>query len=261
MSVEAETTSVLRSKKHWDELAKLDPCWAILSDSDKRFGKWDLNEFFCTGEQEVLQLIESAAKLGYPETRDVALDFGCGIGRLSRALSKHFGQVCGVDISEEMIRKARELNKDFANCNFVLNTSDRLGQFPEHHFDLIYTNIVLQHVPRKVAILRYVVEFVRILKPKGLLVMQIPSSIPLRGLLQLRRRLYILLRVLGAEESFLYTRFGLHPIQMNFVPQERVLSLLEKVKAITLKADADSMAGPGIKSRTYYVTKAVKQAS
>jgi len=256
VSADAKTTlSVLRAKKHWDELAKLDPCWAILSDSEKRFGKWDLNEFFRTGEQEVLRLIESAEELGYGEARDVALDFGCGIGRLSRALSKYFDKVCGVDISEGMILKAQELNKDCANCNFVLNTSDRLGQFPDLHFDLIYTNIVLQHVPTKAAILRYVAEFVRILKPKGLLVMQIPSSIPLRGLVQLRRRLYVLLRVLGLGESLLYKRFGLHPIQMNCVPQERVLSFLEGIQATALKVEADSMAGPMIKSRTYYVTK------
>ena len=249
------TASMLRSKKHWDDLAKLDPCWAILSDSGKKFGKWDLDEFFRSGEEEVLRLIESAGQLGYQDAREVALDFGCGIGRLSRALSKHFDRVCGVDISEEMIRKARELNQDRANCKFVLNTSDQLGQFSDDHFDLIYTNIVLQHVPTKRAILRYVAEFVRILKPKGLLVMQIPSSIPLRRLAQPRRRLYMLLNILGLRESFLYTRFGLHPMQMNFVPQDRVMLLLEEIKAMILKVDADSMAGSGIESRTYYVAK------
>jgi ubiquinone/menaquinone biosynthesis C-methylase UbiE len=171
--------AVLRSKEYWEELAKLDPCWAILSVPDKQFGRWNLKEFFQTGDQEVLGLVESARRLGYGG-RDVALDFGCGIGRLSRALSKHFNRCVGVDISEEMIRKARELNGDIANCQFVLNASAQLEQFQGNQFDLIYTNIVLQHVPTKAAILRYVGEFVRILKPKGLLVMQIPSAMPLR---------------------------------------------------------------------------------
>jgi ubiquinone/menaquinone biosynthesis C-methylase UbiE len=247
--------SVPQSKKRWEELAKLDPCWAILSDPSKQFGGWDLDEFFHTGDQEVSRLIESAKRIGYSGGRDTVLDFGCGMGRLTRALSKHFNRCVGVDISEEMIRKARELNGDIANCQFKLNASAELEQFEDDQFDLIYTSIVLQHVPTKAAILRYVAELVRTLKPKGLLVMQIPSAIPFRRLIQPRRRLYVFLRSFGIAESFLYRRFGLHPMQMNYVPQEKVLSFLKEIRARIVQIESDGMAGSGIASRTYYVTK------
>ena len=33
----------------WNELAELDPYWAILTASGKRFGGWNTDEFFATG--------------------------------------------------------------------------------------------------------------------------------------------------------------------------------------------------------------------
>jgi ubiquinone/menaquinone biosynthesis C-methylase UbiE len=248
--------SVAQTKRCWEELAKLDPCWAILSDPTKQFRGWDLGEFFHTGNEEVSKLIESVERFGY-SSHDTALDFGCGVGRLTRALSKHFTTCVGVDISEEMIGKARELNGDIANCQFKVNASAELEQFEDDQFDLIYTSIVLQHVPTKAAILRYVAELVRTLKPKGLLVMQIPSAIPFRRLVQPRRRLYVFLRSLGFGGSFLYRRLGLHPMQMNYVPQEKVLSFLKEIGAKIVQIEGDCRAGSGIESRTYYVTKAM----
>ena len=246
--------SVTKSKKCWEELARLDPCWAILSDPTKQFGGWDLGEFFHMGNQEVSRLIESVERIGY-SGRDTVLDFGCGMGRLTRALSKYFNRCVGVDISGEMIRKARELNGDIANCQFKVNASAELEQFEDDQFDLIYTSIVLQHVPTKAAILRYVAELVRTLKPEGLLVMQIPSAIPFRRLFQPRRRLYVFLRSFGFTGSFLYRRLGLHPMHMNYIPQEKVLSFLKEIRARIVEIEGDRMAGSGIESRTYYVTK------
>ncbi len=246
--------SVLQGKNSWEELAKLDPCWAILSDRTKQFGRWDLDEFFHMGDQEVSRLIESAERMGY-WGRDTVLDFGCGMGRLTRALSKYFNRCVGVDISEEMIRKARELNGDIANCQFKVNASAELQQFENDQFDLIYTNIVLQHIPTKAAILCYVAELVRTLKPQGLLVMQIPTAIPFRRLIQPRRRLYVFLKSLGFAGAFLYRRLGLHPMQMNYVRQEKVLSFLKEIGATIVQVEGDCMAGSGIESRTYYVTK------
>ena len=37
-----------------------------------------------------------------------ALEIGCGPGRLMRPMSRHFGEIHGVDVSDEMIRLARE---------------------------------------------------------------------------------------------------------------------------------------------------------
>jgi len=249
--------AVLKSKKHWEDLAKIDPCWAILADPRKKFRRWDLDEFFLTGEREISRLMETALQLGYPQANNLALDFGCGMGRLTGALSKRFEKCVGVDISEEMIRRATELNTNLTNCEFVLNVSGALEQFSQHSFDLIYTSVVLQHIPTKAGIMRYIADFIRTLKPGGLLVMQVPCFVPWRLAVQPRPRLYELLRCLGFRESFLYERLKLHPVTMCAVSEKEMLSFLKNLGATTLKVLRDSMAGPRIESRTYFVTRPV----
>ncbi len=147
-----EHMSLRRQKQEWEELGNMDPYWAILAQAGRKFGKWDTNEFFATGAQEIARVMESTADLGYPSGREVALDFGCGVGRLTRALAKYFQQCYGVDISESMVAKAKEINRSFPNCSFFVNTEEHLSTFADDCFDLIYTNLVLQHLPRKATI-------------------------------------------------------------------------------------------------------------
>src|SRR5580700_7272484 len=45
-----------------------------------------------------------------------ALEIGCGPGRLMIPMSRHFGEIHGVDISEEMIELARQRLKDLPNA-------------------------------------------------------------------------------------------------------------------------------------------------
>lgn len=240
-------------KSDWDAMGELDPLWAILSTDSGRYGKWDVEEFFRTGEAEIRQMMDHAAALGRPSGRGLALDFGCGVGRLSRALAAYFDQVVGVDISESMIERARELNAAYPACSFVLNTEPDLRLFPDAHFDMIYTNIVLQHVPSQPAIRSYIAEFVRVIRPGGLMVFQLPSHIPLRRRLEPRRRLYHLLRRLGVAERVLYQRLGLFPISMNAIPREDVLAQLKGLGGQVLDVQMETR-GP-YQSATYWVTR------
>src|SRR5581483_12031301 len=84
--------------RDWDEMAHVDPLWAILSVTEKRFQKWDLEDFLRTGQEEIAGLIESASHMGLPLQYRRAVDFGCGVGRLTRALRNHFSECHGVDI-------------------------------------------------------------------------------------------------------------------------------------------------------------------
>lgn len=245
--------SLARSRKHWDDMGRLDPCYAILTKAGKRFGRWDLGEFFATGEKEISDLMGSAARLGVPKGKSRALDFGCGIGRLTQALAAHFEQCVGVDISDSMVNRAKQLC-DKANCCFLLNDSPYLP-FPDQYFDLIYTSIVLQHVPKTTLIRKYITEFVRTLNFGGLLVMQIPSHIKLRNRLQPRRRLYELLREAGVPATLLYQTFRLNPFVMNFLPELEVQQVVEAGSGQLLSSVPDLKAPVHIASRTYYVTK------
>lgn len=246
---------VLKNKREWDDLAGLDPLWSILSDPAKRFAKWDVEEFFSTGRREVEQILAEVRALGYPLRGSKALDFGCGVGRVTRALAEQFAECYGVDISEGMIRLARQFNGHVSKCRFIVNTTDDLKIFPENHFDLVYSNIVLQHLPERNQIRSYVSEFIRIIAPGGLVVFQLASWIPWRNRIQIRRRLYSLLRRLGAHGGFLYAKLGLHPIRMNFIPESEVINLLEAAGARVLDVGRRIGSGRSFQSCVYFASK------
>jgi SAM-dependent methyltransferase len=247
--------SLRRHQRDWEDLGDLDPCWAILAYPDRRFGRWDLDEFFRSGEVEIGRLTADMQRLGHPAKRERALDFGCGVGRLTRSLAPHFRHCYGVDVSAPMIAAARRLNAAFPNCEFVVNANPDLRMFPDGHFDLIYSVLVLQHLPTRAAIAAYVADFARVLAPGGLLVCQIPSHIPLRRRLQLRRRLYGILRGLGVAPGILYHHLGLFPMRMTSLAEQDVRVRLTAAGARVLEARADAMASTAIESRTYYATK------
>jgi hypothetical protein len=73
-------------KRNWEQFGKQNPPWAILTDPDKRNVKWYLDEFFDSGRIEITRIMELASTFDLPKTHDYALDFGCGVGRLTQAL-------------------------------------------------------------------------------------------------------------------------------------------------------------------------------
>ena len=161
-------------QRNWDTLGKEDPFWAILTAGDKKDNKWDLAEFFASGDREITELMQYLSGLGVEHARHRALDFGCGVGRLTQPLSTHFTQVTGIDIAPSMITQARALDRE-GRCQFVLNERADLSLFPDDEFDFIYSVIVLQHM-RPVYSTAYIREFCRVLAPGGVAVFQLPSK-------------------------------------------------------------------------------------
>jgi SAM-dependent methyltransferase len=247
-------TRLRRLRQDWDDLASLDPYWSVLTEPGKRFGGWDPNEFLRSGQTEIEGLMVAARELGLPRAHEAALDFGCGLGRLTRALARHFGQVWGVDISARMVERARELHRDVPNCTF--ETTHGTLAFPDARFDLIYSVLVLQHLPSRAAIRSTVGDLVRVLRPGGLLCFQVPSRLPLRRRWQLRRRLYGVLRAAGVGERTLYERCGLHPIRMNALAEREVQAIVAAAGGRMLACRPDAHAGPEMASRLYFVTRA-----
>src|SRR5580765_3504434 len=96
-----------RLRATWHALGEDDPLWAILSHPEKRGGRWNEADFFARGEIEIAAIDVHCAALQRPRRRARALDFGCGVGRLARALASRYGEVVGVDISSSMLAKAR----------------------------------------------------------------------------------------------------------------------------------------------------------
>lgn len=161
-------------QEYWDHHAAADPLWTVLAFPDKSGGRWPLQEFMKTGEREIALLFQRVAELGLPPPRRRALDFGCGVGRLTQALARRVERVLGADISPVMIDLARRLNRYPDRAEYVCTAHAGLDTLADASFDLIYSNIVLQHVPPDMSV-RYLDECFRLLQARGLLIFQLPS--------------------------------------------------------------------------------------
>ncbi len=226
-------------QRYWDRQAHADPMWAILTDPAKAGGRWDAEEFFATGVHEIGFFMEQAKAWGVPALRRSALDFGCGIGRLTQALAGHFEHAYGVDISLKMIELARQHNRHGARCEYMCNPAGDLNRFADGSIDMIYSWITLQHMrPRHAR--RYMREFLRVLAPEGLLLFQYPSK-PIR----LRFRM-------ARWKGLLATP---RPMYMNGMNRDDVVRLLELGGCRVLDVQQDDTSIPGYHSFCYAVTR------
>jgi SAM-dependent methyltransferase len=110
--------------------------------------------------------------------RDAALEIGCGPGRLMKPLSRHFTEIHGVDVSDEMIRLAKERLADTPNAHPHHGTGSDLSQFPDEKFDFVYSYAVFQHIPSRDVVFNYLREARRVLKTGGVLRCQLNGLPP-----------------------------------------------------------------------------------
>ncbi|MEM7681031.1 MAG: class I SAM-dependent methyltransferase [Planctomycetota bacterium] len=185
----AAPSTVRRIGSDWEALAQSDPLWAVLTQPDRKGNRWDPAEFFATGQGEIDTLWQTLERLGMEPgggpvedaSPVAALDFGCGVGRLTQALAGRFARVVGVDISPTMIEQARRFAQatqaaDIAGrCEFRLNPTDRVGLPGDDRFAFAYSNIVFQHMPWSMAS-GYLRAIADRLVPTGVLAFQLPVA-------------------------------------------------------------------------------------
>lgn len=255
-------------QKHWHTYGEEDPMWAILTVPELKGGGWDAEAFFRKGELEIAEQLNHVSSLGISLKTGRALDFGCGIGRLTQALCLHFEECHGVDIAPSMIEKARELNKHGSRCHYHVNDKDDLTLFEDNTFDFIYSVIVLQHMRPEYAC-RYIQEFLRVLAPGGMLVFQIPSELaespvpamdaalppPPKRPLPLVHHLRTLYRK-GRNRLPAKTAVP-EPFQprmeMYAVPKQEIEQIVQNAGNHIKDIQQDGWAGPAWISYTYYI--------
>ncbi len=158
----------------WDQHAKADPLWAILSEPRMKGRKWNLEDFLSTGVQDIAHVLEEIERSGVALNYGTAVDFGCGVGRLTQPLAARFEQAIGIDISPTMIDLAERINRHGEKARYILNDVNDLSVISDHSTDLVFSHIVLQHIHPTYAE-RYIRDFFRIAKPGAVIVFQIPS--------------------------------------------------------------------------------------
>ena len=157
------------SRVFWDRHAQRDPLWAILSDTTKRDGKWDVTRFFQTGISEIATLVVRARCPGL-RAATTRLRFGFRLRRRSphagagaafrtRRGRRYLARACS--------ELATRLNQHPQTVSYVCNQAADLSIFEDRSFDFIVSSIVLQHV-RPEIVRSYIGEFFRVLAPEGI---------------------------------------------------------------------------------------------
>lgn len=249
----------------WDQLARRNALGAILT-RDGEVGDWNLSDFLATGRDDVARFVTDLSLLAPSAPRTRALDFGCGVGRITRALANHFEEVVGVDASPTMIRQASALHSECRQCTFVLNRAPELRRFATGTFAVVYSRLVLQHL-RPALTRRYIPELVRVLAPGGALMFQLPEPMwvdpreafeqaPVLGNAFKRR----LPRPLVVAYRRLKYRFIVPDpgpqIEMHGMRKDEVLGLIRSAGGRLLEARPDASHGyPTVAGFEYWVTR------
>jgi 2-polyprenyl-3-methyl-5-hydroxy-6-metoxy-1,4-benzoquinol methylase len=161
----------------WVGLGESDPHWSVLVSA--RFKKANIKqteeEFYASGDNHTKTFLAALARNGINVNRECLIDFGCGVGRLSQAFSKHFQMVVGVDISGAHLQVADAYynRQGITNVTSVqLANVESIQTLPE--CDAFYTTIVLQHNPPPV--MAYMLEsLLGKLKSGGAGMFQLPT--------------------------------------------------------------------------------------
>jgi ubiquinone/menaquinone biosynthesis C-methylase UbiE len=231
-------------RRSWDQLGRDDPFWAVLTNPNKKGGLWSEAEFFEIGRHNIQEALQKITALGIGLNFEKALDFGCGPGRLTQALAEHFREVHGVDIAPSMIALADQLNKFGERCIYHLNDRPDLRLFDANTFDLVYSWLVLQHMPKQLA-LGYIAEFARVTKPGGVMVFQIPDR---------RQHVQAGGNVRQEDLPFEFWRVQEPIMLMCETPYAEVVKVLEEAGVRVIEAEEDSRADPTLVF-CYYVAR------
>jgi ubiquinone/menaquinone biosynthesis C-methylase UbiE len=150
------------NRRFWDEKAQ-ENAYSYVS-SYGPYEERNLAEFWSSGLRIWNDLKTALAYL--PTARDVVVEIGCGVGRLTRAIAPDVARVHAFDLSAEMLARARELR--LANVSFHPSDGHSLTGIPDGSADLVLAYCVFQHLPSEEVLAAYLREMLRVARPGGL---------------------------------------------------------------------------------------------
>ena len=163
-------------RRDWDARARENARYYVNTERDD----WTDEEFFRSGERTVAEeiLTDMINICQGKEPREMkVLEIGCGAGRVTRALAGLFGQLYGVDVSGEMVARARQALAERPNAQVFQNNGRDLSVLGDIEVDFAFSTIVFQHIPSREIIENYVKEVHRLLRPGGLFKFQVQGNV------------------------------------------------------------------------------------
>lgn len=160
-------------RRDWDERARRDAFHYIASWRKD----WDRDAFLASGREDFAKLVKPALeRCGIPVGGGVMAELGCGAGRMTPEFARHYARVIAVDLSEQMLSRARELHGALGNILWLRVEGNDLGCLASGSVEFVFSYLVLQHLPEEALALGYIREMLRVLKPGGAFLFQFNGS-------------------------------------------------------------------------------------
>ncbi len=102
-----------------------------------------LERFFESGREEAREILESVD--GWLARREIAVEIGCGVGRITIPMAPEFTSVLAVDIAPTMLAKLKENCERFGVTNVAVSLAHEQWH-ADLEVDLAYSRLVFQHI-------------------------------------------------------------------------------------------------------------------
>ena len=172
------TESLERSQQKWNDLSRKNAKYFVCTSLGENVSDEALRQ---SGEQDYLKLVKDDeilnARLGDFKESNV-LEVGCGIGRVTEFLARDFKEVFGIDISGEMVTRAKARLHGKGDVYFIVNDGCHYP-FADNAFDFVFSYLVFQHIAEEEAVRQNFREIERTLKPTGVAKIQL-RGVPIR---------------------------------------------------------------------------------
>jgi SAM-dependent methyltransferase len=156
----------------WDDRAREDALYFV--DNRLDYGQPDERRFWDSGPRDLDALLGAVGARIEPS--DAVVEIGCGVGRLTRPLADWAASVRALDVSAEMLDRARAHSPELANVEWILGDGESLAGVADDSADCCFSHVVFQHIPDPEITLGYVREMGRVLRLGGWSAFQISND-------------------------------------------------------------------------------------
>ncbi len=231
----------------WNDIGKKRPYYSVLSSKEYTNENYsrNKNKFENSGRNEVISIENRLKYVNLDlEKFESCLEFGCGVGRVTRFLAEKVRRVVGVDISKSHLEICREYLDKNGITNVSLDcinpSSDSLSI--QGKYDFIYTRIVLQHNPPPL-ISMLLQNLLSSLNPEGIAMFQVVTYIDGYS--------WTVNQYLSKIES-------IDDQNLHVIPEFKVFQIIHESQCVCLSVDRDqSVTGIDKISKEFVVKKMI----
>ena len=225
----------------WVQHGNTEPYWSVLTQERFRSSNIDVSrdQFYASGHGNVNNAIRAVRRAGVdPAGFRTAIDFGCGVGRLTFALAKHVGFVTGIDISAAHVRHAQNRARETQVGNVAFKVLGNVSDISMlEKTDFIISLIVLQHNPPPIM---------------GEIFGRLLRLLNRGGVVYLQTLTYIDGYVFDVEN---YLKNDKVNMEMNYLPQKTIFRIISDQGCIPLEVREDGWGGASAVSHTFLIQK------